>query len=1126
MQHRRSRVASTLVSAILTLSAATATAQTTAIIADGETREETTENTLPDSVVIESGGTLDLKASQSIDSLNLENGGLVELKNSITLTIGDNDGDSQIDGDIRAVQVDADIGGSLELAGSGTFDINADLSPITFTISGDQTTVNFNKTDSLSFGTPGFNVTGKATINLNAEDVFTQEGARSLSLDPTTNQAIDFNIQEDNLVSGDSSVGSKFETGHATVINIEDGKTLQFDGLYFDHNGALAGNGHLVINNPNTPSANLGSSSAASSTHTGNVRISNTNTYFIIEEGSLAASKALSFNNAGMEGTLASLPEIKSGALNQSLDLYLNESHVRFDDGATHQIDQLTLDAESTVEIVSGAALSIGHSAGVSSIDGTVKGPGSLAIASTSKSTSNTTVESAGQITNGLTVGNAITLINNGTISRNDKTLATEVNDSGNVIAHDLKITNAGTIEATVNNDALYLRDSDRAEITNSGTIEADGSTGINLKLSDRADIRNSGDILAGDNNGIFIEDSTNAYIENSGTIRAGTDDGIDLENSKDAEVVNLGAGTIQANNNDAVLLKNSERASVTNAGTIKALGATGLHIGDADQASIINSGNIIAGTNNGLYGERSTNSYIENSGKIEAGSDDGIDLEDSSNARVINSGTISAAGNVGINLIGSTNAQVTNSGTISATDNNGILLRGSTGARIENTGLISANRNAVDASDPDTVVNATIINSGVLRTQSETVELNGNHVLRNSGTIEATGAGETAIRAGADGGAVVILEKGSKIIGDISSGSADNTLRINVGSAQSVMYDTTGDWTLESLDGRPVVDGSVMAAGIGNLETVDERMHRHSVDLRNSISRLAGQRIMAPGAPILVDVYSGEETRHAGDGENGAGLLPAYNLDTAGLTLATDLGNPEHHIRLFINYTNDELNIDDDTHRIDSQGIRIGASTEALFTIGELDIGGRIAIGRNEYEGDREVLINTIGSSGVTRQQAEWESNTWDVAINARYRDALSEATTFTLSPELAIQGERIDGYKESAQFDWDKRNVRQGRASLQAALEHQASEQTRLSAALSVWHREIIDGRTADYTLAGTRVSYTDPQYDGQGVSARLGFEHQVSEAITLAATVAGYGTAEQTDGWAFGVSLLSQF
>jgi len=82
------------------------------------------------------------------------------------------------------------------------------------------------------------------------------------------------------------------------------------------------------------------------------------------------------------------------------------------------------------------------------------------------------------------------------------------------------------------------------------------------------------------------------------------------------------------------------------------------------------------------------------------------------------------------------------------------------------------------------------------------------------------------------------------------------------------------------------------------------------------------------------------------------------------------------------------------------------------------------------------------------------------------------------------------------------------------------------RLSAALSVWHREIIDGRNADYTLAGTRVSYTDPQYDGQGVSARFGFEQQVSETITLAATVAGYGTAEQTDGWTFGVSLLSQF
>ncbi len=342
MQFNRPPVVSTLISIILIIVAGTVAAQTTTTIEDGETRQETTANTLPDNVVVESGGTLDLQANQSIDSLNVESNGRVELKNVATLTLGDNDGDSQIDGDIRAF----DAGGDLELSGSGTFDINADLSPSNFSISGDQTTVNFNKTDALSFGTSGFNVTGLATINLNAENVFTQDGSRLLRFDPTNNQAIDFNIQADNLISGDSSAGSQFKTGHGTVISIEEGKTLKFDGLYFEHKGSLAGNGDLVINNPSSVSATLGSSSATASTHTGSVLISNTNVGFVINEGSLSASRRLSFNNAGIEGSTASLPEIKPGALNQSLALDLTKSHVRFDNGAAHEIDQLTLDAE------------------------------------------------------------------------------------------------------------------------------------------------------------------------------------------------------------------------------------------------------------------------------------------------------------------------------------------------------------------------------------------------------------------------------------------------------------------------------------------------------------------------------------------------------------------------------------------------------------------------------------------------------------------------------------------------------------------------------------------------------------------------------------------------------------
>ena len=809
-------------------------------------------------ITVENGGTLVNEAASEIDGIDVQTGGTLELKDS--LNIGSDGGTSTITGTLDSKNTNGGLvikgdtvisgqndnfGGGLQIRGGAELILSA-TNAIGMPDTPNFSTVSINPGSGLSIQAPN-------AINPGRElRVESNEGSNPVTYNGSTL-----------LIGADQTIASLYSEAESTIA-LAANTTLTLktaDGSFDSLSGNITGSGNFTHAGSGkleiSPFTETGQNVGGTTNFTGVTTVNGGGTLYLERQDALGDTSQLSISNGSkvIIQTSGAGPDALpyDNAINTSahvdLDL-VGDSEATLALGHSQTIDSLTMGENAKIEIKDGKTFTVGNGGGDSIIEGMITFPGEFKI-----SGGTTTVESTGDLESGLTAGDAVTLVNNGTISGDQETVASTIDGSDNSTAHDLKITNAGTIEATVNNDALYLRDSDRAEITNSGTIEADGSTGINLKLSDRADIRNSGDILAGDNNGIFIEDSTNAYIENSGTIRAGTDDGIDLENSKDAEVVNLGAGTIQANNNDAVLLKNSERASVTNAGTIKALGATGLHIGDADQASIINSGNIIAGTNNGLYGERSTNSYIENSGKIEAGSDDGIDLEDSSNAQVINSGTISAAGEVGINLIGSTNAQVTNSGTISATGNNGILLKGSTGARIENTGLISANRNAVDASDPDTVVNATIINSGVLRTQSETVELNGNHVLRNSGTIEATGAGETAIRAGADGGAVVILEKGSKIIGDISSGSADNTLRINVGSAQSVMYDTTGDWTLESLDGRPVVDGSVMAAGVGNLETVDERMHRHSVDLRNSISRLAGQRIMAPGAPILVDV-------------------------------------------------------------------------------------------------------------------------------------------------------------------------------------------------------------------------------------------------------------------------------
>ena len=850
-------------------------------------------------------------------------------------------------------------------------------------------------------------------------------------------------------------------------------------------------------------------------------------------------------------------------------------------------VNEVATGTNGTITVADGATFTI---------NGDVTGNGAISLTGSG----NTTIAATSTLSSGATLGNEASLTNNGTMTADEETVAATFDGSGDSTTSNLTITNTGTIETDGSgdqNNAVYLKDSDQVTINNSGTIEADGATGIHLKGSVGANIDNSGQIIAGGNNAVFIEDSTNATITNNGTIRSGNDDGIDLENSSGATVTNMSEGTIIADDDHGIQAKNSTNANFVNNGKIIAEDNDGINLPEATSPSITNAGSIIAKDRNAIYAHNSTNANFINTGTILAEVDDGIDLgdatspritnagsitakfnngiyaPDSTNANFINTGTILAEDNDGIDLGDATSPRITNDGTIAAKANNGIFARRSTdanfvnngtiiaskddgidlldaksprvtnngtitaegdngiqmhgveGAIITNTGTITATRKAIDAADSDDpVTDATFINTGTLRAEGNTIVIQDSSTLRNSGTIEATKAGENAIYArGTD--TVVILEPGSRIIGDVESTDASNTLRLNLTSAGSVIYQTTGDWTLESVDGQPLVEGSVISAGVGNLETADELMHRRSMDLQASLRRLTAQREHAgEGHPVLVDLYAGDETResHRVSGST----IPEYDLESTGLTLATLVGVADRPIQLFAIYSNEELDIDTGTHQIEAEGVRLGAATDSLFELGPFNIGARLVLGRHEYDGDREVLINDIGSSGVIRQESEWQSDTWEAGINARYQKAVSPAATLTVTPSLSVHQERIEAYRESDEFSWDSRNVTQGRAAVDTAFAYKAGARTDLNAGIKLWHREILDGETAEYTLSGTDVSYTDPVHEDQGFSANAGFQHRLNDVISISAEAAGHWTVEETDGWQLSLSMMAQF
>lgn len=1045
-------------------------------------------------ITIESGGRLINKGSGAeVDAVDLESGGTLDLEE--TLFIGSDGGtsilagtlDSQdssnglvIKGDTSISGQNGDFGGSVQIR---------DDAELTLTATG-------------AIGAPD---------DPNFSDIAVEPGSNLVlqaanAIDPTRKLTVESMETKNSMLTFDGASLSveadqtvaELTTQAESTVTLAAGKTLTVNTAAETDEGYLSGNitgaGNLSFSGDGelyiTPNTEFGLAMGGTTDFTGTTTVDGGGTLYLGGQDALGGSSSLILENGSTV-----IAQNATNALNTSIDVTLDNTGT----GTT----TLNLKASQTIE-------------------GEITGDGVLQVTG-----GTTTIGDTGKVETGLTAGDAITLVNNGTITSDEESVAATLDGDDDATADDLTITNTGTIAATgtsTGNNGLFLKDSDRANINNSGTIEANGSTGIHLKLSDSATILNSGDIIAGNNNGIFIEESTNASIDNSGKIEAGDNDGIDLQDSENAKVVN--SGTIEAKNDNGILLKGSKGVVIQNTGTINAGDDDALEGDSSERLSLTNSGTISAADNNAVYLKNSANANIVNDGIISATDQDGIDLGDSSNASVVNNGTISAGSNTGIRLDDSTDARITNNGAIEVIGNNGILFQGSSGAYIENTGTISAKRGAIDAADTNTVTNATIVNSGTFTSEGNTVALQDDSVLRNSGTIEATEAGENAIYARGTG-TVVTLEAGSTIIGDIETVGAGNTLRINVGSAQSIMYETSGDWTLESLDGRPVVEGSVMTTGIGNLETADELMHRRAMDLRDSLARLEHQDLTGTGIPVLVDTYTGEEDRSIdANGNDDASTRSDYTLETTGLTLGTQIGRAERPITLFAAYTDDDLDIDNDTHRIKAEGVRIGAASSSLFSLGNIAFGGRVAVGRHDYEGDREILVNTIGSNGMTRQEADWQSDVWEIAVDARYRRSLDEQLTLTFTPELGIQQERVEAYRESADLQWDKREITQGRVSLDAALDYLANERTQLGAALTVWHRDVMDGEEADYTLGGDQVAYTDPVHDDQGISARLGLERKLTQSIALNATAAGHWTAEDTDGWTLGLSVTGRY
>ena len=194
------------------------------------------------------------------------------------------------------------------------------------------------------------------------------------------------------------------------------------------------------------------------------------------------------------------------------------------------------------------------------------------------------------------------------------------------------------------------------------------------------------------------------------------------------------------------------------------------------------------------------------------------------------------------------------NTNTITFTENSGtgniVTINNSGEIYAEAASSGTTSNNAIRSeSDTD---NITIINNSgghihnnnsantVLRSATVYISSASTGTLTNSGTIEnKAGVNEYALGIAQSGVTVTLKDKG-KVIGKINVADSGHTIKLQHGVGQGYFYEITGNGTysLQDLDGNPVIKGSAGSIGQGANEMIDEVLGYKSLSLRKSLTR------------------------------------------------------------------------------------------------------------------------------------------------------------------------------------------------------------------------------------------------------------------------------------------------
>ena len=494
---------------------------------------------------------------------------------------------------------------------------------------------------------------------------------------------------------------------------------------------------------------------------------------------------------------------------------------------------------------------------------------------------------------------------------------------------------------------------------------------------------------------------------------------------------------------------------------------------------------------------ERVGNSITVHSGSTLTTTGNGNTIfTDGAELTITNSGTISTSTNKSkaINISKSDNVSITNnSGGVIRSGGNTILgttSPGSDNTTIVNSGqIISTNSasasSAIIVSDNDSGTTITNNSGGEITSKGNkgTIIVGVSSTITNSGTIKNKNLDKNAIQLKGNNNTITLKDEGV-VIGIIkaASGTTGNTLKLNHGVGKSYYYNTSGDFTLQDLDGNQVVEGSAGSVSQGGSEILDELLGYKSLNIRKSLTKYKSTTNESKSKKGWGEINFASFNRK----QNNQSLSLGFNYAGVGINLINPYSKDKDFI---LSIETSKQNFTKD-HTINRYSISSGFyfPNRSLFN----NIGNEsfLLAGLTLHKSDRQILTNTTASG---RLDIKDNYETFELIAGTKINN-----NYFIPNLGLTFGFSHTPSHLEDNFYEWDAKNI--GNISFYFDDDYKFNFGSNNSINLG-WIldlRKMVTAKDQDFEINNTGATYKqdDDLTEEVTLAANIGYEKKISD------------------------------